>query len=320
MRAGQTGKDGRARVPGPHGLPFRALRGENDTAQGEHELGRVGARPRWLAWGAALLLAAAAGAEQAPSSGRADIQGQLRLARGVPVVGATILVHAASSRAELYVTATDEKGFFHLDGLESDTYRFEARREGLEPLVKDALAVRYPYRAIVEATMEKAASDAAAATAPGPPPAPGAAFDVAGTVRDPQGSPLADARIRLMRPDGSADPVSVPTRADGGFEISGVAAGAWDLEIEGGGFLPLRLRLDLERSTRLHARLVPHPLGYTPAPEDLMPPEEPIPPAGLFEDARSAARAEAGATGTPRPPAAPPSRRAPQGSPSASAP
>ncbi len=277
----------------------------------------MGASSRWLAWGAALLLGAAAGPEEAPPSGRADIQGQLRLARGVPVVGATILVHPVSSRSELHVTATDEKGAFRLDGLESGTYRFEARRDGLEPLVKDSLAVRYPYRAIVEATMEKAASERPAATASPPPSAPGAAFAIAGTVRDPRGSPLAEARIRLVRPDGSADPVWARTGPDGEFDIAGVAAGTWDLEIQGGGFLPLRLRLDLEQSTRLHAKLVPHPLGYVPAPEDLMPPEEPIPPAGLFE-ARPGA--EATATATPRPAAAPPSRPAPPGSPSASAP
>lgn len=282
-------------------------------------MGPVGVRPRWLAWGAALLLGATPGAEEAPSSGRAEIHGQLRLARGVPVVGATILVHPVWSRAELHVTSTDEKGFFRLDGLESGTYRFEARREGLEPLVKDSLVVRYPYRAIVEATMEKAASRGAAASVPGQPLAPGQALDIEGTVHDPSGSPLGEARIRLSRPDGSADPVLARTGPDGGFELAGLAAGTWDLEIQGGGFLPLRLQLDLAGTTRLHARLVTHPLGYVPAPEDLMPPEEPIPPAGLFEG-RPPARAEAAATGRPRPAVAPPPRRALRESRSASVP
>jgi len=230
------------------------------------------------------VLLAARGAA-APAGGQAAVQGQLRLGRGLPVVGATILLRPASNRSQLYVTATDETGSFRIDGLENGTYRLEARREGLEPLVKEAILVRYPYRAIVEATMNKVARSEENTGEASASLSRSSVWRVEGVVQDHRGAPLAEVRLRLVRPDGSEDPVVTVTRFDGTFEIEGVRGGLWNAEVLGGGFLPLRFALPLEESARLHARLVPYPIGYVPTPEDLMPPEEPIPPADLLDEA-----------------------------------
>ncbi len=224
---------------------------------------------------------AAPPATSAPEAQWTQIRGQLRLSRGVPVIGATVLAYAVSRPGELHVTATDEKGLFKLDGLEGGTYRVEAHREGLIPLIKPGVVLRYPYRTVIEATMDKAETASPGPSA-SPDTNPGAASGgwlvLEGTVRGPYGAAQAEARVRLARPDASADPRVTLTGPDGTYRIQGLAPGAWDLEILGGGYLPLRVRLNLGQSMRVGATLVPHPVGHTPAPEDLMPPEEPIPP------------------------------------------
>jgi hypothetical protein len=82
----------------------------------------------------------------------------------------------------------------------------------------------------------------------------------------------------MQRVDGTDEPRSTLSRADGSFAVEDLSPGAWRLEILGAGYLPIRVALDLDVDSRLTALLVPQPMNYTPAPEDLLPPEEPIPP------------------------------------------
>ncbi len=209
------------------------------------------------------------------------LQGTAILGRNRPVTGATILVRASSRPGEMYVTATDAKGAFRLDGLPDGTYDVEFRRDGFETLKKEKIEVRFPFRAIVEVTMKPLAQ-------PGSLPARSAGSDATasgslkleGIAVGQDGRGLSDVLVRLVRTDAAADPREVRSGEDGTFTLDALAPGAWELESRALAFLTVRADLSLVTSSHLRLVLVPQPTTYEPPPEDLIPTEEPIPPPG----------------------------------------
>jgi hypothetical protein len=206
------------------------------------------------------------------------MQGSAILERNRPIAGATVLVRSTSRPGEIYVTATNAKGAFRLEGLPDGVYEVEFRREGLETLKKDKVEMHSPFRSIVEVTMKPGKKEAASSN----PSAQAAEADgsvrIDGTAVGEDGAGVPDVLVRLARTDAEVDPREVRTGKDGTFQVDGVTAGEWELESRGLAFLPLRASLRLDKPTRIELRLVPQPAIYEPPPEDLLPREEPIPP------------------------------------------
>lgn len=232
-------------------------------------------------------------AAQEPAAGDAPpkvtrLQGTVLKGRRDPLVGATVLVRPDGDPSRLWLTATGERGAFRLDDLPNGQYVVAVTRPNFTPIVKDHVVVRFPFRAVVELTMVPAApgaeQDASVGQASGAAAAAtGVVVAVSGTVVDLEQRPVADVRLRLVRVDGSHDPRSLRTEADGSFRIDDLPAGLWRVEIAGVGAIGLRKNVTLGADATMRVVMVPQPADYLPSPLELMPPERPIPPAGLSD-------------------------------------
>ena len=207
------------------------------------------------------------------------LQGSVRLTRSETIVGAAVVVQRESDPSRVYLTSTGADGSFFVDSLPDGDYRVRISREGYAPEIKANVVLKFPFRAVVEVTMERNPVDLGAAgetRASGATPAV-----VRGTVRDAEGEGIGEAWVRVVRQDGSADPVDLRTPPDGNFVLDNLAAGEWRLEVIGIGYLPLRQRLNFGRDSGLFVQLVRQPPEYIPSPLDLLPPEAPIAPDGF---------------------------------------
>lgn len=212
------------------------------------------------------------------------LQGRVHLSRTRMVVGATVLVQQQDDASRIFVTSSDEKGRFRVEDLPDGKYKVAIDREGLAPIVKENIALRFPFRAVIEMPMTQQDGPAAA----GGQPSQAAAADkkkilVHGRVVERGGEPIPEVAVRFIRTDGMADPYPVRTANDGSFELTDVLAGHWRLEARGAGYLPIRIGLDLDEDAMVDVALVQQPAEYDPSPLELMPPEEPIAPADLPE-------------------------------------
>ena len=147
-------------------------------------------------------------------------------------------------------------------------------REGYAPVVKTGIGVRAPFRAVVE--VQLARGDAPSA----PPKELSGPAALSGTIHGSAGAPLSEARVRLTRVGGTEDSLSILTDATGTFTFPSLGAGRWRLEVQGAGLLPLRTDLDLEGNVTVDAQLAAQPANYKPLPQDLLVPEDVIPPPG----------------------------------------
>ncbi len=237
-------------------------------------------------------LADASSAENAGDPGVSRLQGSAFVGRNRPVVGATVLVRRVGESSRVFVTASDDRGRFRVDGLPDGDYRIEVLRDGLRPVVKESVALRYPSRAVIEVLMQPQAAAASPAGLPGGAGEPAAASSVAlkGSVAERDGrKPLPDVPLRFVATSGAADPALARSRADGSFELAALPAGQWRLEARSVGYLPLGVALDFDEDTELELSMVARPAGYDPSPLELMPPEQPVPPARFREAAPSSA-------------------------------
>jgi hypothetical protein len=76
------------------------------------------------------------------------------------------------------------------------------------------------------------------------------------------------------------DSKTVLTDAAGAFSLPPLKAGRWRVEVNGAGLLPVRADLDLSGDIVLDVQLAAQPANYRPLPQDLIVPEDVIPPAG----------------------------------------
>lgn len=206
------------------------------------------------------------------------VQGTVILNRRSPVVGAAVVIRPQDAVDRIAVTATDAKGNFRLDSVRDGSYRLDVTRDGYQPVVKDNVTVKAPFRAVVEIVMEPAAAGAAKPAAAAKTEPATAPVRLSGVATTREGGPKGEVQIRVQRADGGAEPRTVLSAPDGTFALEGLSAGSWRIEILGAGYLPIRVAVDLATDARMLALLVPQPMNYTPPPEDLLPPEEAIPP------------------------------------------
>jgi hypothetical protein len=227
-------------------------------------------------------LAAAFGASDAPvapvapASSSGQLRGTISYGRRAPAVGAVVIVRPESAPSPVRIATTGTSGTFGFDGLPDGVYRAEVRRDGYAPVVKSGIQVRTPFRAVVELLLVRGETPPGAAQAP---PAAEGNASIAGTVRIAGGAPVAEVRVRLMRRDGVDDARMVTTDGVGAFSVPQIAAGRWRLDVQGAGLLPLRAELDLAGDVALEAQLATQPANYKPLPQDLIVPEDVIPPA-----------------------------------------
>lgn len=227
-----------------------------------------------------LLLAATIAAPiPAGAASTGQMRGTVSYGRHEPAPGAVVFVRPEGTPGPLWMATTGQDGTFAFDAVPGGSYDVVASREGYVTVDVPGIVVRPPYRAIVEMTLEPANG---AGTTDGTPaqPAPTGTASLHGTVRLSGGSPVDEARVLLVRPDGGADPQVALTAADGAFAFEGIPAGRWRLEILGAGLLPLRTTVDLSGTVSAEAWLAPQPANYKPLPQDLLVPEEAIPPPG----------------------------------------
>jgi hypothetical protein len=201
-----------------------------------------------------------------------QLRGTVAYARREPAVGAVVLVRPADSATPLRVATTGPNGAFAFDGLADGMYRAEIRQEGHVSVVKTGIAVRAPFRAVIEVLLVRGT------TPREPVDAPDGSASLAGTIRVSRGAPLAEARVRLTRADGADEARSLLTDGSGSFSASGLKAGGWHLEVQGAGLLPLRADVELVGDIALEAQLTAQPADYRPPARDLIVPEEVLPP------------------------------------------
>lgn len=206
------------------------------------------------------------------------IQGTVILSRRNPVVGATVLLTALDPPQRVWVTSTDDRGEFRMEAVPEGGYRLEARRQDLVPVMRDRIALRPPFRAVIELTMHPAQGGVTAATTTPPGPEDAAGIQVTGRTVDRSGNPIAEARLRWVDAAGRRDPATLRSGEDGSFLLQGLPPGTWRLEVMGVGFLPVRVDIPVAEDTAVTAVLVKQSASHEPLPLDLIPPEEPIPP------------------------------------------
>jgi hypothetical protein len=231
----------------------------------------------------------------APVQRTSRLGGRAYLQRRTPVVGATVLVHRQDRPDELFLTSTDDRGIFRIDGLPDGSYRVRVEREGLGAQVKDDVTLKFPFRAVVELDLDPVGSNAAASTMIVP--ASGGAdgpLTVHGGVSGVDGEPVGEISLRFVRLDGAEDPRVVRSLPDGTFQLEGVGSGVWRLEVSGVGFLSQRMAIGLEGQVDLSVIIVRQPAGYDPTPLELMPVEQPIPPPGFLEEEPAAGDSQPG--------------------------
>ncbi len=218
----------------------------------------------------------------APPERLTRLQGAAYFSRNEDVVGATVVVHSMTDPNLLYLTSTDGKGKFRIEGLQDGDYRVSVERHGVERVVKENVSVKFPFRAVVELPMSEVARGRLLPTVLEEKAGPAAgSLGIRGTVRDQETKPVGEVHVRLTRTDGEADPVMATTRPDGTFELSDFPSGAWLLTVVGVGKLPIRTMLYMRENGELHVTLVRQPASYEPSPLELMPPEHPIPPEAM---------------------------------------
>lgn len=246
---------------------------------------------RFVVLGAVFVALADAPVPPAPSApsvadppkltGAGQIRGTISYGRREPAVGAIVVVQPEAGGSPVRAATTGVTGSFAFYGLPDGSYRAEVRREGYAPIVKSGIGVRAPFRAVVEVLLSRGpaapSSTAPPATAA---PAPEGTASLAGTVKGASGSLLGEAKIRLTRVSGEGDSRAALTSENGTFSFSALAAGRWRLDIQGAGLLPLRTELTLAGDIVMEAQLAAQPANYRPLPQDLLVPEEVIPPPG----------------------------------------
>lgn len=212
-----------------------------------------------------------------PGNNGTSLKGSAQLDRNRPVVGASVRIRPENDRSRYLLTSTDAQGRLETMELPDGDYEVSVTKDGLVPVTKSAVNVRFPFRPVVEMKMTPGPDEVAA-------PASAGSLDpleLSGRTLTREGDPLADVTVRLVRLDGAGDPVKIRSAEDGTLAGSGLNGGSWAVEVQAAGYLSIRSVLELDGPVRLVALLIPQPAGYLAPALDLLPEEQPVPPSGL---------------------------------------
>jgi Carboxypeptidase regulatory-like domain len=213
-------------------------------------------------------------APTAPAGPSGQLRGTVSYGRHQPAIGAVVVMRPEGAASPVRAATTGTNGVFAFDGLPDGTYRVDVRRDGYAPVVKSGIRVKAPFRAVEEVLLARGAVPPEVVKI-----AEGAAA-LAGTIRTGGGGPVAEAHVRLTRVDGAADSRNTVADGAGAFSVRDLAAGRWRLDVQGAGLIPLRADLELAGEVAIEAQLSAQPAEYRPLPQDLLVPEDVLPPAG----------------------------------------
>lgn len=259
---------------------------------------RCGRRPaaRLLLALAALATCGAAPAAWASAApGQSEVRGTaLEQGSRRPLTGAIATLHCESEKGLTFLTSTDPAGRFVFHGLPPGAYSLEVSLAGYRTGHKGALDVRPPFRSIIEVLLEAGADpgssvpDAGADAAPPAAAGEAAAADATLTVMllNREQQPVPEGVVALVPVAGEGDRRFARSDAGGRVEFGSVPARRYRLTVSAPGFLSVRtekLVLGGAPAERVAVILTPYPLDFAGSLEDLLPPEEPLPPARPVE-------------------------------------
>ena len=226
--------------------------------------------------------------EASAASKTSRLQGSAFLDRRTKVTGASVMAQCPEHPRKVWLTATDEKGQFRVEGLRNGDYTVQIFREGLAPIRKERVEVLFPYRAVVELPMSRQTGVVdLVAQRPRSVKATKGPAELEGRVWGEDGEPIGEVLVRLLNEDGAADPRVMRTDGNGDFWFEDLIDGGWRLEIQGLGYLPIRVNLEIEGTMETKVLLIKQPASYTPSPIDLLPHEEPTPPPAADKELRA---------------------------------
>ena len=216
-----------------------------------------------------------------PGSGKSKLQGRAFVDRNQRVMGCSIQVRADNDPSRLFLTSADKAGTFSVAMLPDGDYSFVVRRDGFEPVVKERVSLRFPFRAVVDVKMQPG-QDTPRPFAVGEPS--GETAHITGRVLGLDNQPLRDIRVRFVHPEGAHDPIQFQTGGKGTFAIDALPVGAWRIDTQGVGYIALRDELRIDGDLELALVLVPQPADYEMSPLELAPSETIAMPASLQLD------------------------------------
>ncbi len=213
-----------------------------------------------------------------------SLKGSARTARNRPVIGASVVIRSEDHPGTILLTSTDGKGALSTMNLPDGLYDVAIVKDGLVPVIKKDVQIKFPFRPVVEIDMTpESETTHAGEPAVRKPEGQDGKIRLTGEVKTLAGGTLPDISIALVRVDGEENPVRVRSGEDGRFEWPELAPGEWRVEIRGAGFLPIRATVSLTRPVRLLSLLVPQPAGHQFPALDLLPEEIPVYPGGGLE-------------------------------------
>ena len=109
----------------------------------------------------AAVLAAEVPTNQTEEVKLSRLQGRARESRTRDVVGAMVLVQRTADPSKYYLTTSGGDGAFFVDRLPDGDYTVRLNREGYASEVKTGVQLKFPFRAVVEVTMEPGPVDVA---------------------------------------------------------------------------------------------------------------------------------------------------------------
>lgn len=184
-------------------------------------------------------------------------------------------------------TTTDEAGIYAFRKLAGGTYSVVLRDPGVGVARKDGVRVRPLFRSIVDFNVP---ADLGDHTVPAPVPAPSPAtadgsdgtIVLTGTVVDVQGNPVPDASVKLTPFEAQGRLGRSRTDQAGRCQIP-LTPGTYRIVVSAPGFMTWSLApvpLEGTGSLSLSLVLVSFPMGFEGTLEDLLLPQDPIPPEG----------------------------------------
>jgi len=221
----------------------------------------------------------------APTSAalRGRIRGTARDMTRKPVAG--LLVRLISSdRGLIHVTNTDDKGVYSFEDVESGTYAIEVSGSGYQHQVKKEIAVRPPFRNIVDFSLPPGPIGEREPTSPvvyKPVAGETALRDVTGTFTDKGKRPIPDVELRLANP-ATGVAFRAQSNREGRILMTQVPSGIYRAVIVSPGYVTVELNeVEVSRTTglSLNLSLVEYPLRFEGRIEDLIPEEKPVPSA-----------------------------------------
>ena len=181
------------------------------------------------------------------------------------------------------VTDTDGKGIYGFDNLAAGAYDLEVSGSGFQHQIKKGIVVQPPFRNIVDFSLPPgpiAPIEPASPVVYQPASAEVVLREVTGSITDKDHRPIPDALISLVNPATGSSFRGRSSR-DGKSRIEAVPVGVYRAMISSPGYVTIelsRVEVTADAGLILNLALVEYPLHFDGRPEDLIPPEQPVPP------------------------------------------